>query len=612
MYYPEYNCISLDGYLYAIHNNGYQIAKISLSNPLTDYNLSWSSAYNNLRYIAYYNGFFYGIDSGTSCIVKIDVTDGTYTTWLNMDGNSLSLNSLTIYNNVLYFSELNYGQIYSVSMSGGPASVFIDLSGAQIWGMVAMNGILYVNFPFPYGSIGVIDINSATVINTTWKTGYSINFDLIIHNDKIYVSDAFANNVYSYNLYITGFNGPIGMAFDTSGIFYVCNYEDGSIVTVDTTTLQPNGLFLQGGILPSPYYGMVIDTSFMYVCMSDNGTVARINIVTPSDYDLQWISGLSRPNYILIDGDYLYVSNESNDGIISQINKIDGTISNLNWAVGVSYITGMAIYNGNIIVGGTDGLYTVPLSTGGTVVPFTSFIGNTIYGVSIVNGIIYVNNDTQALAIVDAGSGTIINSNYYNFTESYNLITYGNKIYVSDYGNNIIYSYNLYNVVCFLEGTQILCYSPEHGEHLKLIEDIEQGDLVKTYKHGYKAVHTIGSGKVYNPGDNSRTKDRLYSVNNKLVVTGCHALLVDTLTDQQRNKIIELFGKVYVTDDLYRLMVCIDKEPYNKEGVFNIWHFSLENSDSYMNYGIWANGILAETSSKRMMKEYSSFQFKLK
>ena len=57
-------------------------------------------------------------------------------------------------------------------------------------------------------------------------------------------------------------------------------------------------------------------------------------------------------------------------------------------------------------------------------------------------------------------------------------------------------------------------------------------------------------------------------------------------------------------------MACLDEraEPYLEEGLFNIWHFALENNDYYMNYGIYANGLLVETSSKRYMKEHSGME----
>jgi hypothetical protein len=65
-----------------------------------------------------------------------------------------------------------------------------------------------------------------------------------------------------------------------------------------------------------------------------------------------------------------------------------------------------------------------------------------------------------------------------------------------------------------------------------------------------------------------------------------------------------------VTDKKYRLMAFLDEkaETYEKEGIHNIWHLALENNDYYMNYGIFANGLLVETTSKRMIKELSGLQ----
>jgi len=57
-------------------------------------------------------------------------------------------------------------------------------------------------------------------------------------------------------------------------------------------------------------------------------------------------------------------------------------------------------------------------------------------------------------------------------------------------------------------------------------------------------------------------------------------------------------------------MVYLDPkaEQYKKEGNFNIWHLALDNADYYMNYGIYANGPLVETTSKRYMKELSGMK----
>ena len=125
----------------------------------------------------------------------------------------------------------------------------------------------------------------------------------------------------------------------------------------------------------------------------------------------------------------------------------------------------------------------------------------------------------------------------------------------------------------------------------------------------------IGHSKIYNPANAGRSANRLYlcskdaypELSEDLVITGYHSILVDTITDTQKEKIIEHVNRIFVTDKKYRLLACVDEraQPYGKEGVFPIWHLALENDDYYMNYGIWANGLLVETTSKRYLKELS-------
>jgi hypothetical protein len=170
--------------------------------------------------------------------------------------------------------------------------------------------------------------------------------------------------------------------------------------------------------------------------------------------------------------------------------------------------------------------------------------------------------------------------------------------------------------MCFLEGSKILCYdSVAQQEVERLVETLRKGDLVKTTMDGYKAIDTIGTSKIYNPANSMRSKNRLYRLTKEnypelkedLVITGCHAVLVSDLSEQDRRDLLDIQGKVYVTEDYYRLIACCDKRavPYEKEGLFNIWHFALENDNYYFNYGVYANGLKVETASKRMMKEMS-------
>jgi hypothetical protein len=174
------------------------------------------------------------------------------------------------------------------------------------------------------------------------------------------------------------------------------------------------------------------------------------------------------------------------------------------------------------------------------------------------------------------------------------------------------------NIVCFKEGTKIL--SLKEGLEIYIpIEQLKKGDLIKTANptRPYVAVHQIGSREIDNPSGTERRKDRLYScfpsdyptLEEELVLTGCHSILVDHLTADEKKETLDTLGDIYTTDGKYRLMTYLDKKaiPYEEEGIFTIWHVALENEDDYVNYGIYANGLLVESCSKRMLKEYSGF-----
>jgi len=114
-----------------------------------------------------------------------------------------------------------------------------------------------------------------------------------------------------------------------------------------------------------------------------------------------------------------------------------------------------------------------------------------------------------------------------------------------------------------------------------------------------------------------RIKDQLYvcpvgedfpGLFSDLVLTGCHSLLVDSFRDTgEVEKVKEVLGKLYATDDLYRIPACVDIRTvvYSEAGSYRVYHLALENPDYYMNYGIYANGLLVESCSQRFLKELS-------
>lgn len=169
---------------------------------------------------------------------------------------------------------------------------------------------------------------------------------------------------------------------------------------------------------------------------------------------------------------------------------------------------------------------------------------------------------------------------------------------------------------CFLEGTTVLC-EVEGKEVYKPIQDIRRGDKVKTAEEGFKAVGLIGHSSYSNPEGLNRVEARLYVcrkcvypvLTEDLIVTGCHSILVDVLTDAQREATVAAAGKVFVTGKKYRLMAHLDEraEPWASPGEHKVWHLALDDADIMRNYGIYVNGgLLVESTSIRFLRDKSN------
>jgi len=241
---------------------------------------------------------------------------------------------------------------------------------------------------------------------------------------------------------------------------------------------------------------------------------------------------------------------------------------------------------------------------------FTDAFGKDFYVIMNENDSITIPSHDDTVQIVKNANNT------YTLTNSLGSITKG---------ANSIYQYNglilnlgsvlghLTDIICFREGTKVLCYNEEtQTEYEKTIESIKPGMYLKTYKHGYKKVELMNSREIRNPGDEERSKNRLYKLEpsqypelkEPLYLTGCHALLVDRLNQEQKTQVKDTLGNIYITDDKYRLPAMHDPkaEPFADENKYTVWHVCLEQEDPEMNYGIYVNGgLLTETCSKRNM-----------
>lgn len=169
-------------------------------------------------------------------------------------------------------------------------------------------------------------------------------------------------------------------------------------------------------------------------------------------------------------------------------------------------------------------------------------------------------------------------------------------------------------VVCFKSDSKILT-----DKGYVAVQNLKKGDLVKTLKDGFVPINAIGKRDIHHVASEERIKDQLYKCSKEqypelledLVITGCHSILVDSFaSEEQRNRVIEINGNTFVTDKKYRLPAAADHRAsvYKVAGNHTIYHFALENDDYYMNYGVYANGLLVETCSKRFLKELSGMK----
>jgi surface protein len=223
-------------------------------------------------------------------------------------------------------------------------------------------------------------------------------------------------------------------------------------------------------------------------------------------------------------------------------------------------------------------------------------------------GLFYLGNLISGTIIVESQPTYTINFNDLVFTTSGNLPISLVEINTS----SVFQTFNLtINAICFKEDTQILT-----DKGYVIVQNLKKGDLVKTLLNDYLPIHTIKCSKIYNSGNQDRIKDRLYRLSKEnypelfedLILTGGHSILVDKLTEKQNEYVRNHHPYFEGTkvDNEYCLLAYVDEKsiPYEKEGEFNVYHFSLECDDENVNFGIFANGILVETCPKKYINNF--------
>ena len=226
---------------------------------------------------------------------------------------------------------------------------------------------------------------------------------------------------------------------------------------------------------------------------------------------------------------------------------------------------------------------------------------------------------TRPNTFIFGGSTSIINGEAYYFEDKRTTYLYD----ISD--DNLVTTFLLNPPECFKKGTQILC---ENDIYIP-IEELKIGTLVKTYKHGYKKVTTILYDKVFDKCSRDKTcKDFFQNICNQMYtyprelnpdliadlhLTGGHSLLLDTLTDEESNNMSQInwAKEDLMIEDKYKLLACYNRK-FNistEQDNVDVYHFTLESPENakptYV-YGVYANGILAESCSILSMRKSSA------
>ena len=160
---------------------------------------------------------------------------------------------------------------------------------------------------------------------------------------------------------------------------------------------------------------------------------------------------------------------------------------------------------------------------------------------------------------------------------------------------------------CFNEGTKILCLNKNLVEEYIKIENLRKGDLVKSFKHGYRKIDLIGKNFMVNNPD--KFKECMYKMEKTdtngliedLIVTGHHSILVDDLGEYKEQNDRILGSRII--DGKHLLLASVSKDFTKLEDVkaYTYYHLILENNENNNEqFGIWANGILTETPSKKI------------
>lgn len=160
--------------------------------------------------------------------------------------------------------------------------------------------------------------------------------------------------------------------------------------------------------------------------------------------------------------------------------------------------------------------------------------------------------------------------------------------------------------VCFNEGTKILCLKNGEEQYVA-VEKLCEGDEVKTLNHGYKKIADMRKGSFKLNGLRDMGMYKMKKQGNMIAdleMSGLHSVLVDANDAKYADDIKRQRGlnnKKFYIDGKFRLRANESHEFQQMEQKeYTIYSFALEEQQEQ--YGIWANGVLVETTKRKNLE----------
>ena len=553
--------------------------------------------------------------SGTTSDSFGDTGTFTYTLYVSADtiiqtdptiGFSTEDNSLTFTAELKFVSTTYIGSVTCVTSSGSSPSLIVDSSGN-----VTTTGSLSFGTYTAFGTTSDSYGNTGNFTYTLFITNIIIQEEPLTGSVIKSGSESFTSKL-KFDL-TTYYTGSSVTCLQTSPLTYLRVDSSGNVTTTASLSI---GSYNASGTT-SDGYG---DTGTFTYTLTVFDTIIQEE---PFSEDVISIESSSFNDELKFDPNtYIgFVTCLQTFGSTSLIVDSSGNVTTTGSLSAGTY-TASGTTSDSLEDTGTF-TYTLTVSTN-TIVQISPFTGNVLTNKSssfndqlnfdsntYIGFVTCVSSSDSSPSLIVSSSGYITTTGYLSFG------TYTASGTTSDsYGNFGTFTYTLtvqQRPPCFLSGSKILT-----DTGYKVVEDLRKGDLVKTLKNDYLPIVLIGKSLIYNSGDNDRIKNRLYNLSiNKydeltedLVLTGCHSILTDILTKEQEDATLANYGAYPITDGKVRLETYLDDkaDPYLENGTFTVYHLALENENYFTNYGIWANGLLVESCSKRYLTELSGME----